>query len=168
MRPERWLLVVATIVGSCGGARSDPAAPGGASSSATGTAASSSSAPIRLNAADVIWKDAPPGLPSGAKTAVMEGDPRKAGFFTMRLKLPAGGRLEPHTHPADERVTVLSGSVHVGFGEKFDPAKGKTFTAGAFYVTPTPMPHFLWTDEECVLQVTGIGPWGLTYVDNPR
>ena len=86
----------------------------------------------------------------------------------MRLKLPAGGRLGPHTHPADERVTVLSGSVQVGFGETFDPAKGKTFTAGAFYVTPTPMPHFVWTDEGCVLQVTGIGPWGLKYVDSPR
>ena len=100
--------------------------------------------------------------------AVLEGDPRKPGFFTMRLKLPAGGRLEPHTHPADERVTVLSGSVRVGFGETFDPAKGKTFTAGAFYVNPTPMPHFVWTDEGCVLQVTGIGPWGLTYVDSRR
>jgi quercetin dioxygenase-like cupin family protein len=167
MRPERWLLVVATIVASCGAARSDPALPGAASPPAS-SAATSPSGQIRLNAADLEWKDAPPGLPSGAKTAVLEGDPRKPGFFTMRLKLPAGGRLEPHTHPADERVTVLSGSVRVGFGETFDPAKGKTFTAGAFYVNPMPMPHFVWTDEGCVLQVTGIGPWGLTYVDSRR
>ena len=109
--------------------------------------------------------EASPTLPAGAKTAVLEGDPRKAGFFTMRLRLPAGARLNPHTHPADERVTVLSGSVHIGLGDKFDPSNGKTFTAGAFYITPTPTPHFVWTDEEAIVQVTGLGPWGLTYLD---
>jgi uncharacterized RmlC-like cupin family protein len=86
----------------------------------------------------------------------------------MRLQLPAGARLNPHTHPADERATVLSGSLHVAFGEKFDATKGQVLSAGAFYLNPTPMPHFVWTDEGCVLQVTGIGPWGLNYVDSPK
>jgi len=82
----------------------------------------------------------------------------------MRLKLPAGARLPPHTHPADERVTVISGSVHVALGDTFDAAKGIVVTAGGFYVNPTPLPHYLWTDEECVIQVTGIGPWRITPV----
>jgi quercetin dioxygenase-like cupin family protein len=135
------------------------------SSAATARPAPSTSALIRFNAAEIAWRDAPPGLPAGAKTAVLEGDPRKPAIFTMRLKLPAGARLNPHTHPIDERVTIVAGSIHVGFGERFDPSAGKTFTAGAFYVTPAPTPHFVWTEEECVLQVTGIGPWGLTYLD---
>jgi quercetin dioxygenase-like cupin family protein len=124
------------------------------------------SKPIRFNLAELRWSDAPPTLPAGAKIAVLEGDPRKPAFFTMRLKLPAGARLNPHTHPADERVTVISGSIHVAFGDKFDASKGETFSAGAFYVNPTPMPHFVWADEECVIQVTGIGPWSVSYVDS--
>jgi len=144
------------IAAGCRGTKEDLAAPG---SSSSGT-----SAP-RFNAADILWSDAPPTLPAGAKTAVLEGDPRKAGLFTMRLKLPAGARLDPHIHPVDERVTVLSGSVHIGFGDVFDPSKGTTFTAGAFYITPTPTPHFVWTDEGAIVQVTGLGPWGLKYLD---
>lgn len=154
-RPFGPVLATATfaMAGGCGAARFEaPSSP-------------ASSPVIRFNAADIPWTDAPPGLPAGAKTAVLEGDPRKPGAFTMRLRLPAGARLNPHTHPADERVTVLSGSVRLGWGEKFDATRGKTFTAGAFYITPTPMPHFVWADEECVLQVTGQGPWGLTYID---
>ena len=104
-------------------------------------------------------------MPRGAKVAVLEGNPQKAGFFTMRLDLPPGARLEPHTHPADERVTVIAGTVHVGLGDKFDAKGGKTFTAGAFYVNPTPAPHFVWTDDGCVLQITGLGPWGIHYLD---
>ena len=113
--------------------------------------------------ARIEWRAAE-NLPPGAQVAVLEGDPAKEGFFTMRLKLPAGARLDPHTHPADERVTVLSGSVHIGFGDTFDLSKGRTFAAGAFYITPTPMPHFVWTDEGAILQVTGLGPWGLRYL----
>jgi quercetin dioxygenase-like cupin family protein len=120
-----------------------------------------------MNLAEVPWVDAPPSMPPGAKVAVLEGDPKKPAPFTMRLKLPAGAHLNPHTHPADERVTVISGSVHVALGEKFDPTKGKTISAGGYYVNPTPVPHYLWADEECVLQVTGVGPWGVKYLDAP-
>src|SRR5262245_54683666 len=141
-----------------------PPAVAAAPATAASVAPASSSAPIRFNLADLQWRDAPPTMPAGSKIAVLEGDPRKPAFFTMRLQLPPGARLNPHTHPADERATVISGTVHVAFGEKFDATKGQTLGAGAFYVNPTPMPHFVWTDEGCVLQVTGIGPWGFTYV----
>jgi anti-sigma factor ChrR (cupin superfamily) len=100
-------------------------------------------------------------MPAGFKTAILEGDPRKPAFFTMRVKFPPGGRLPPHTHPADERVTVISGSVHVALGDNFDTSKGSTFAAGAFYINPTHVPHYVWSDEGCVLQVTGVGPWRL-------
>jgi len=150
-----WLAIPAEVLGSGCRPSSSPAAPSPVGSSL-----------IRFNPPEVPWRDAPPGLPAGAKTAVLEGDPKKPGIFTMRLRLPPGARLNPHTHPIDERVTILSGSIHVAFGEKFDGTADKTFTAGAFYITPTPAPHFVWTDEECVLQVTGMGPWGLTYLNS--
>jgi len=56
----------------------------------------------------IDWKPAPPTLPKGAMVAVLEGDPKAAGMFTMRVKLPAGSIISPHWHPRDERVTVLS------------------------------------------------------------
>src|SRR5687767_4622505 len=65
------------------------------------------------------WEDAKM-LPPGAKVAVLEGDPKKEGFFSMRLKVPDGYRIPPHFHPCPERVTVLSGTFHVGAGERFD------------------------------------------------
>jgi quercetin dioxygenase-like cupin family protein len=159
---RRLAFVVVAGLASCKSAASD-SAPAPAPAPPPSTVAPT--APVRFNLADVPWSDAPPTMPPGAKVAVLEGDPRKPALFTMRLKLPPGARLAPHTHPADERVTVISGSVHVALGDKFDMAQGKVFSAGAFYLNPTPLPHFLWAEEECVLQVTGIGPWSVHYLD---
>jgi Domain of unknown function (DUF4437) len=69
-------------------------------------------------AAEIHWKDGPASLPAGAKVAVLEGDPTKEGFFTMRLLLPDGYKIQPHWHPKVEHVTVISGTFNVGMGEK--------------------------------------------------
>src|SRR4051812_22228258 len=69
---------------------------------------------------DIKWIDGPPSLPPGCKMVVLEGDPAKEGPFVMRAKMPDGYRIMPHTHPKDERVTVLSGALYMGTGEKFD------------------------------------------------
>jgi quercetin dioxygenase-like cupin family protein len=116
------------------------------------------------------WEDAKM-LPPGAKVAVLEGDPFKEGFFTMRLKFPAGYRIPPHFHPVPERVTVLSGTFHVGPGETFDEKGGKALPAGSYTIMPPQMRHFAWADDETVVQLSTIGPWGITYVnpaDDPR
>src|SRR6266545_3729170 len=73
---------------------------------------------------DIQWKDAPPVLPAGAKIAVLDGDPAKAGYFAMRLKMPDGYKIMPHWHPNVERLTIISGTAHVGMGDKFDEGKG--------------------------------------------
>src|SRR5262245_7474263 len=117
------------------------------------------------------WSDAPPVLPRGAKVAVLEGDPAKEGPFVMRIKLPDGYRISPHTHPKTERVTVISGTFFVGEGAKFDPKKGHPMTAGTFGTWPAGMKHFVWTEGETIIQIHGIGPWTLEYVnsrDDPR
>ena len=69
-------------------------------------------------------------LPAGAKVAVLEGDPSKEGFFTMRLLLPDGFKIQPHWHPKVEHVTVISGTFNVGMGEKFDQTATKAMPAG--------------------------------------
>lgn len=120
----------------------------------------------------VEWKDGPPSLPAGAKFAVLEGDPAKEGYFAMRAKLPDGYRVPPHWHPGVERVTVLSGTFHLGMGETFDPtAAHQTLPAGSYVFMPPGMRHFAWTSGETVIQITTNGPWGINYVrpeDDPR
>jgi quercetin dioxygenase-like cupin family protein len=120
---------------------------------------------LAIQVTSVVWKDAPPSMPKGTQIAVLEGDTKQTGIFTIRLKLPAGARLAPHTHPRPERVTVLSGKVMVGFGKTFDETRGKAFTAGGFYVNPPNEPHFVWFPEETVIQLTCEGPWELKFVE---
>lgn len=110
-----------------------------------------------------VWKDAPPTMPAGTKIAVLEGDTKQPGLFTIRLKIPAGSVVAPHTHPRAERVTILSGKVRVGFGSTVTN-EGTTFTAGGFYVNPPNEPHFVVFDEDTVLQLTCEGPWVLEYL----
>jgi len=112
-----------------------------------------------------VWKDAPPTMPPGTKIAVLEGDPKQAGIFTIRLKLKAGSVVKPHTHPRPERVTVLSGKVLVGFGTTADQKKGTTFTAGGFYVNPPDEAHYVFIKEDSVLQLTCEGPWVIKYLE---
>lgn len=111
------------------------------------------------------WVDAPPTLPAGTKVLRLEGDPRAEGIFTMRLKLPAGARLDPHWHPRDERVTILSGEARVGFGDVFDEKAMTSFTAGNFYVNPAKSHHYVFIAKETVMQLTGVGPWELHFID---
>ncbi|MGH7449258.1 MAG: cupin domain-containing protein [Longimicrobiales bacterium] len=121
---------------------------------------------IVVHANSLEWGPAPASLPAGARAAVIEGDPSKAGLFTMRLSLPAGYRIAPHHHPVWEHVTVLEGSFNVGMGEKVDASgDGVRLTAGSFGALPPGMRHYAWTTEPTVLQLHAEGPWRLVYVD---
>lgn len=119
----------------------------------------------------IKWQDGPPSLPPGAKFAVLEGDPAKPGPFVFRVKVPDGYRIPPHTHPKPERVTVLSGTFHLGMGDTFDAKKGQELPAGTYGTWPAGMKHFVWVKGETVVQFHGDGPWVIEYVnpaDDPR
>ena len=126
---------------------------------------------VRFTPADLKWSDGPPSLPAGAKIAVLNGDPKKAGLFTMRLEFPAGFKIPPHTHPAAEHVTVISGTFNMGHGAKFDEAAAHEMPPGSFSLMPAGMQHFGWTKTGCVVQVHAMGPFEINYVnpaDDPR
>jgi quercetin dioxygenase-like cupin family protein len=119
----------------------------------------------------IEWKDAPPALPPGAKTAVLEGDPSKAGPFTMRIQMPKGYKIQPHTHPAAEHVTVLQGKFQMGLGDKWDDKALHDIPVGGFAVMQVGTKHFAGCRQACTVQLHGMGPWGITYVnpaDDPR
>jgi len=114
---------------------------------------------------EIAWKAGPESLAPGAKVAVLEGDPAKEGFFTMRLLLPDGYRVAPHWHPKVERLTIISGTLNLGTGDRFDAAATKALPAGTYSSMPPKMTHFAWTTGETVLQLSSIGPWQVIYVD---
>jgi len=126
---------------------------------------------VMVSPVDIKWSDAPPFLMKGAKFTVVSGDPGAAGPFTIRLKMPAGYKISPHWHPADENVTVLAGTFSLGMGDKFDVASMKALPAGGFALLPAQMHHFAWTKGGATVQVHGTGPFAITYVnpsDDPR
>jgi len=114
---------------------------------------------------------APGILPPGAKLAVLEGDPTRAGTYTMRLWMPNGYTIPPHFHPADEHVTVVEGTFLVGMGGTLDASKFTPLAVGSFGMLPPGMQHYARAKGTTVIQLHGIGPWSLTYVnpsDDPR
>jgi quercetin dioxygenase-like cupin family protein len=120
---------------------------------------------------DVKWVPAPPSIPKGAQAAGIYGDASKEGLFALRLKLPKDYHIPPHTHPKPEVVTVISGTLRLGEGATADRSKTKPLPAGSFFVMSPGMQHYVYADDETVLQLNSTGPWGLTYVnekDDPR
>ncbi len=125
-----------------------------------------------VNPDALAWKDNP-NIPKGGQVAVLVGDPTKAGSVVVqRVKLPANYKVPPHTHPYAETVTVISGSVGLGMGEKFDATKGEMAKAGALFANPAKHAHYVWTGNEgAIIQVQFIGPGGIDYInpaDDPR
>lgn len=110
-------------------------------------------------------------MPAGGKMAVLNGDPTKAGPFTVRLQAPAGYKILPHTHPTAERLTVISGTFRIGMGDKFDEAAAEEMSAGGYVVLPSNMAHFASSFSDSVVQIDSEGPFQINYInatDDPR
>lgn len=108
---------------------------------------------------DIVF-ESPAG---GMQSAVLYGDPAKPGFYVLRLKLPAGAKVSPHTHPEGlHTVTVLSGTLYFGSGAQWDESKLRPYPPGTFFIEPPDAAHFVAAkDGEVVVQISGIGPLAL-------
>lgn len=118
----------------------------------------------------IKWVDFPPGGP-GVKAAVMAGDPEKPGPFVLRIKSPAGAKVPPHWHPGDEHLTIISGMFAIGMGDVFDAKALTPLPAGSYALLPRDMRHFAQSKTATVVQVHGIGPFQVNFVnpaDDPR
>ena len=132
-------------------------------------AALAQSAPVNVDG--IKWGPAPPSLPKGAQAAVLSGDPAGSGLYVLRLRMPGGYQIPAHSHPTAEYVTVLSGTLNIGMGDKLDPKKGIAIRAGGFGEAMAQMNHYAWTSGPTVIQVHGQGPFEIDYVnpaDDPR
>ena len=98
-------------------------------------------------------------LASGRKNIYLAGMRNKSGFFIERYIFPPGYKGMPHVHNSDLYITILSGVAHIVQEKKFDTtAPSVAYGPGSFVVIKADQPHFEWFNQECTMQVSGIGP----------
>jgi hypothetical protein len=160
-------LVVSVVVLCCLAVAQDNAKP--ASKQAAAKPASKAAPAAHKNAFtpdQMPYGPAPAFVPAGASLAVLEGNPMAAtGDYTIRLKMPDGYKIAPHWHPKRENVTVISGTLKVGMGDKFDESKMMTFAATSFAYLDPSMHHYVMASGETVVQIHGVAPVKFNYVD---
>src|SRR5258708_2091091 len=112
------------------------------------------SQPALLTPASIKWMAAPAetGLPSVVQMTVLRGDPFKAGLFSVRLRIPDGGKVAPHWHPTDEHITVLQGTFAAGMGDKLESAALHDFPTGSYILMPKSMHHCAVAKGETIVQ----------------
>lgn len=119
--------------------------------------------PMMMSPDQMKWSDVP--SEPGVKTMMLEGATKQAGPITFRMKYPANYQIPPHWHPAIEHVTVISGTYHMGSGDKFDMAKTTPLSAGGFAIMHPKTKYFAWVKEDTVIQIHGMGPWSVEHVE---
>ena len=97
--------------------------------------------------------------------AVLSGDPGQAGPFTVRLRMPAGYKIPAHRHPHTEPVTVISGELHFGMGDKLEEKGARKLGPGGFVDLPANTSHFAFANVETVIQINSEGPFAIEYVN---
>jgi quercetin dioxygenase-like cupin family protein len=110
----------------------------------------------------ILWKPLRPG----AEIAVISGDPNAEGSpFVLRFRYLGKARIPPHWHPTDEHLTVLSGTFRLGMGESGDESATTALRAGAYAFVAAKMAHYAWAEADTMIQVHGIGPFAINYVN---
>jgi quercetin dioxygenase-like cupin family protein len=129
-----------------------------------GTVAFAVDSALVVSPSDLKWqpsRDIP-----GAQVALISGDPSKQELFTARIKLPANFKILAHTHPTNEYDTIISGALFTGEGSQFSTNDLQKISAGSVVVFPAGVEHFSMTKQPTVVQITGVGPWGINYLNS--
>jgi len=121
--------------------------------------------PARVTPDELKWV----ASPTGNQQALIAGDPKQAGAYVYRTRFAANFRNRPHFHPDQRIVTIMSGTLYVGYGEQFDESQMKALPAGSIFTEPARQPHFVWAkDGEVVIQVIGNGPSATTLIEQKK
>jgi hypothetical protein len=173
MRTTLMLLPALGLLLGCGD-RAERTGDRGAAAGQSGTdtmASASTATGDTAAGAGLTWGPPPPGLPAGAKVAVVSGDPGKAGPFTVRVDMPPDYAVRPHHHPTSETLRVVEGTLHLGHGGKWNQQAMKTVPPDAPVTMAAKKPHFVHAASRVVLEIQSTGPFAITYVeskDDPR
>ena len=120
---------------------------------------------VFVNPAEVKWGPAPPNFPMGAKLAVLYGDPGKAGPLVLRLSMPANYKIAPHWHTSAENLTVISGTLYLGDGDKMDMTKAFALKTGGYHYLPAKEHHYAFSKAATVVQANTEGPFDINYIN---
>lgn len=119
-------------------------------------------ASVRVVPSELTWRD----MGEGVQFAPITGSERTEGVYVYRVTFPKGHRNVPHYHSDERVITIMQGSLYVGYGTVFDEGQMKKLTAGSVFTEPKDQPHFVWAkDETVVLQVMGTGMSRRTLVE---
>lgn len=118
-----------------------------------------------IDSSSITWSDVK-SMPAGAKVAILVGNPEKAEAYVARVKLPANYHIPLHYHNVNEYETVLTGKLYMTWGESDDIKKSQMIKTGSMIIVPAKILHSGWTKEETIIQISGIGPWGMIYHKN--
>ena len=105
---------------------------------------------------------------TGVHTKVLFGNPKKAGYYSILLFVPAHTTIQAHSHRDDRMAVVVSGEWHFGYGDHFDAKLLKTLPPGSVYSEPGGLGHnhFAQTgDAPVIVQISGFGPTDTHYFD---
>ena len=128
----------------------------------TSVAFTQSLEPVRLAPEDLKWA----GTPDGVSVVVIAGDNETPGLYAYRVRFPAGFRNEAHFHPDDRLITVMAGTLHMGYGNQFDEDAMRSLPTGSVWTEPGDQAHFVWAQNgEVIIQVVGVGPSGTTQLE---
>jgi len=181
-------ILLAGAVGACKETRKPDARQAEAETPATGQERPTETSPravrqtpdspleasVMQQVSQLTWGEGPPSLPAGVQMAVLEGTPpfEQEKTFTIIVRAPRNYKVPPHVHLVTERVTVLKGTGYLGHGTKLDTEKATAVESGGFATLPAGHEHYFFTaNEEAIVQLQGVGPWGIAYVnpeDDPR
>jgi hypothetical protein len=115
--------------------------------------------PFSVTPEAIKWQPFSP-LGPGVERAVLLGNPGQTGSqFLFRLKIPDGHEIRPQWHPVDESITVITGILYLGIGDRFDRSATRELPAGSVAFVPKKLPHFAFTRGETITEVHGIGPF---------
>ncbi len=115
-------------------------------------------------AADMKWV-ALPDAPPGPMMSVISGDPMK-GAYTAIEKFPGGFSAPMHTHPADHKAVIISGTWIHG-----EPGKPEVrLGPGSYLFQPAGQQHSTACDaaSECVFFIESSGKFAIKVIGDMK
>jgi quercetin dioxygenase-like cupin family protein len=116
-------------------------------------AAAQTGASVRYRRAEEVdWKVSG-SLPPGAEYHLVYEDKASRGLQTL-VRFPSGYALPPHSHSANEVLTVIKGKLVVDYG-----GEPQTLGPGSYIVIPAHLTHSLKAKGQVVMMMSVDGPY---------
>lgn len=97
--------------------------------------------------------------------ATLSGNPTSAEPLVLRLRALREVRVPSHSHVTQEELTVLHGTVALGYGGKFDPKTIRLLPPNKTVIIPPKDRHFVLFQAGAEVEVKTQGPLVTEWVD---